>query len=348
MRIFKNLNTALVPIRILWLLFLSAFLFGCGSKSDADKLNFLQRGNEAFDISDFNNALRFYNEAINADSSFVDAWNNKGLTLMKLQRFDEAIYCFNKATTIKPEYGEALLNSARANLEVHQHFAALEQLELLARLWPDTSLIPFTTGLIYADMGKNTESIAEFKTALVKDSTNVESLINMANLYYQENELDTAIFCVERAMMIDANHPEAYNVLAMVYVEQEFYNDAYQTIKVAEAMGEDPYVLNNKSFILYKLDRLDEAQENAEQSMKMDPYNAWVYRNLGLIKEAKGSSDDAIRLLEKAYEMDNSIKDIHIDLARVYYQANRVKEACKILEDSRGEEALELKRKWCN
>ncbi|MEN8248228.1 MAG: tetratricopeptide repeat protein [Bacteroidota bacterium] len=349
MNIYKNsISEFLRQSKKVWIILFIVSLIGCGSKSDSDKLNFLKKGNIAYDNSEYNSALRYYNEGIKIDSTFVDIWNNKGLTLMKLERYDEAIYCFNKAISFKPEYGEALLNSARANLEVHQHFAALEQLERLSKVWPDTSLLPFTAGLIYADMGKNKEAIAEFKSALEKDSSNVETLVNLANLYYKSSELDTAIFCIERAMMLDASHPEAHNVLAMVYVEQEFYTDAYQTIMGAESLDSNPYILNNKGYILYKLNRLDEAEEAVEQSMKMDPYNVWVYRNLGLIKEAKGLMTDAVRLLEKAFSMNNSIENIHLDLARVQYNSGNAPRACEVLEMSNEAEADKLSSEWCD
>lgn len=332
----------------LLLFMLLLVMIGCGSKSDSDKLNFLKRGNAAYESGEIHDALRYFNEALSVDSTFVDAWNNKGLTLMQMQRFDEAIYCFDQAISYKPEYAEAFLNNARAHLEVHQHYAAMEQLEGLGAIWPDTSLLPFTAGLIYADMDRKSEAIQAFWIANERDTTNVETFINLANLYYQTDELDTAKYCIERAIMLDANKPEAYNVLAMIYVEQEFFDDALQTIEIAEAMNKDAYVLNNKGFILYKLNRLEDAEEVVVRSMKMDPYNAWVYRNLGLIKEANGLMPDALRLLEKAYSMDRSIDNIFIDLARVYYKSDQHDQACQMLAEAKPDEEVEkLKKEWC-
>ena len=58
-------------------------LISCNSKIDADKLKFLKRGNQAYENNSLKDAIRFYNDALAKDSLYVDAWNNKGLVLMK-------------------------------------------------------------------------------------------------------------------------------------------------------------------------------------------------------------------------------------------------------------------------
>ena len=110
-------------------------LVSCSDKRDIDKLNFLKKGNQAYESNSLNEAIRFYDEAIAKDSAFVDAWNNKGLAQMQQAKYDEAIYSFDRAVEYKPDYGEALLNNAHANLAVHQHFAALEQLAQLEKIF---------------------------------------------------------------------------------------------------------------------------------------------------------------------------------------------------------------------
>ena len=68
---------------------------------------------------------------------------------------EESNGAFDKAIEYKPDYGEALLNNARAHLAVGQYFSGLEQLIILKTIWPDTSVIYFTMGLIHFEMGEN-------------------------------------------------------------------------------------------------------------------------------------------------------------------------------------------------
>jgi FimV-like protein len=321
-------------------------ILSCSDKKDIDKLNLLTKGNKAYANNDLKEARRFYDEAITKDSAFVDAWNNKGLVQMKQGLYDEAIYSFDRAVEYKPGYGEALLNNARANLAVHQHFAALEQLAALKEIWPDTSVLFFTMGLIHSEMGENDTALDDFIKAQKADSTNAEILVNMANIYYHEHQSDSAIKYLEKALEIEAEQPHAYNILAMVYAYQKRYEDALEKVNKAVSLAKhDPYFVNNKGFILLKLDSLVEAEETIVQSMKMDPYNGWVYRNLGLLRYMEKNYPESVRLLLKALGIDSDIDDIYLDLAKAYHDMGDDQKACEVLNVAPADdEAVKLAR----
>jgi FimV-like protein len=321
-------------------------LISCSDKKDIDKLNLLKRGNKAYTNNDLKEAMRYYDEAITKDSAFVDAWNNKGLVQMKQGMYDEAIYSFDRAVEYKPGYGEALLNNARANLAVHQHFAALEQLAELKKIWPDTSVLHFTLGLIHSEMGEDDTALEDFKKARKADSTNAEILVNMANIYYHEHKSDSAIKYLRLALEIEAGQPHAYNILAMVYAYQKRYLDALEEVNKAVSLAKnDPYFVNNKGFILLKLDKLVEAEETIVQSMKMDPYNAWVYRNLGLLRYMQNNYPESVRLLLKALGMDSNIDNIYVDLARAYHDMGDNEKACEILKQAPADDEVVISAK---
>ena len=325
-------------------------LLSCTDKKDIDKLKFLKKGNLAYADNNLPEAIRFYNEAIAKDSVFVDAWNNRGLVQMKQAKYDEAIYSFDRAVEYKPDYGEALLNNARANLAVHQHYAALAQLTILEKVWPDTNLLYFTRGLIHAEMGQTDTALADFLMARTSDSTNAETLVNIANIYYHRHRSDSAIKYLQEALKLEANQPQAYNILAMVYTYQEQFKDALQAINTAVSLDKhDAYFVNNKGFILLRQGQLVEAEENIIQSMKMDPYNGWVYRNLGLLRYEQENYAEAARLLKKALDIDNSIDHIYLDLAYSYKQLGEHDNACELLATAPADEEITvLQGEMCN
>ena len=310
-------------------------LVSCSDKKDIDKFNFLKKGNLAYESNNLNEAIRFYDEAIVKDSAFVDAWNNKGLVQMQQAKYDEAIYSFDRAVEYKPDYGEALLNNARANLAVHQHFAALEQLNQLEKIWPDTSLLYFTAGLIHHEMGEDGTALTDFLMAKELDSSNAEVLVNIANIYYHQHQSDSAIKYLQDALKIEASQSHAYNILAMVYSYKKQQEEALIAINTAISLDKhDAFFVNNKGFILLQLNELKEAEENIIQSMKMDPYNGWVYRNFGLLRYAQDNFTEAARLLEKALDIDNGIEDIHVDLALAYKALGDNVKACEVLNSA--------------
>lgn len=310
-------------------------LAACTSKTDVDKLNFLTQGNTAYNNGDMPEAIRFYTEALQKDSAFADAWNNRGLAQMQMKLYDEAIYSFRQAVTAKPDYGEAMLNGSRANLAVRQYYAALDLVASLEKMWPDTSIVYFTRGLIYHEMGKNDEALDNFSEAGQRDSTNAEILINIANIYYDQKNYEQAIDKIKQSLVLDDRQAQAYNVLAMSYEAQNDLEAALSAINTAGSLDEkDAYIVNNKGYILYRMGNLADAEPYFLKSMQLDPYNPWVYRNLGLQRYAESKYSESVRMLEKAVAIDNSLDHIFIDLARACKANGQDEKACSYIKQA--------------
>lgn len=75
------------------------------SEKDADALN--RMGNAYIDLGQFDNALECYNAAINIEKNNVDFLLNKGVVLMELQKFEEAITSFDKVLLKNPDNEDA-------------------------------------------------------------------------------------------------------------------------------------------------------------------------------------------------------------------------------------------------
>ncbi len=52
----------------------------------------------------YDEAIRYYDKALEIDPEYVYAWNGKGCALDYLRRYDEAIRCYDKALEIGPKY----------------------------------------------------------------------------------------------------------------------------------------------------------------------------------------------------------------------------------------------------
>ncbi len=60
---------------------------------------------EAFEYAEdgkFNDALGFFEQALLLNQDDPNLWNNKGIALRSLGRYEEAMECFNKSLEIDP------------------------------------------------------------------------------------------------------------------------------------------------------------------------------------------------------------------------------------------------------
>ena len=62
----------------------------------------IQKGTENLRNGDFENALSFFEQALLLKPDDPDLWNNKGIVLRSLGRYDEASDCYNKSLQLDP------------------------------------------------------------------------------------------------------------------------------------------------------------------------------------------------------------------------------------------------------
>jgi len=60
------------------------------------------KGQSFLEDGEFNDALGFFEQALLLNQDDPDLWNNKGIALRSLGRYEEAMECFNKSLKIDP------------------------------------------------------------------------------------------------------------------------------------------------------------------------------------------------------------------------------------------------------
>ncbi|MDC0159457.1 tetratricopeptide repeat protein [Candidatus Nitrosopelagicus sp.] len=64
--------------------------------------NLIKKGTENLRKGDFESALSFFEQALLLEPKNPDLWNQKGIALRSLGRYDEASECYNKSLELDP------------------------------------------------------------------------------------------------------------------------------------------------------------------------------------------------------------------------------------------------------
>ena len=104
-------------------LILILFLIGCDSDEDR-KGRFLLKGNEKLEENDPKSALGFYQEALDIDSTYADAWFNKAVAHLQLNQLEEAIADFSQAIRYKNNYVDAYFQRGLSYLDNGEFYKA--------------------------------------------------------------------------------------------------------------------------------------------------------------------------------------------------------------------------------
>lgn len=62
----------------------------------------VQKGQSLMNDGQFDDALGFFEQALLLNQNNPDLWNNKGVALRSLGRYEESMECFNKSLEIEP------------------------------------------------------------------------------------------------------------------------------------------------------------------------------------------------------------------------------------------------------
>ncbi|NQV39210.1 MAG: tetratricopeptide repeat protein [Nitrosopumilus sp.] len=62
----------------------------------------VKKGQSLMDGGQFADALGFFEQALLLNQNDPDLWNNKGIALRSLGRYEESMECFNKSLEVEP------------------------------------------------------------------------------------------------------------------------------------------------------------------------------------------------------------------------------------------------------
>ncbi len=64
------------------------------------------KGVALLNLGNYEEAIKCYDKAIEIEPNNAEAWNNKGIVLGRLSKYEEAIACYDKAIEIEPDYAD--------------------------------------------------------------------------------------------------------------------------------------------------------------------------------------------------------------------------------------------------
>jgi tetratricopeptide (TPR) repeat protein len=307
-----------------------ALLIACSPSKETKRDRFFMQGNDALANRNFDQAVDFYTLSIENDPQFANAYNNRGVAQMEDGHAAEAILDYNQAITIKPDFSDAIFNRAYAYEEVGNLSKALEDITTLEQMHPDSAYVHFYKGLLQTNTREYANGVTSFRRAIALDSSNLESYVNLATLYYFSGQLDSAKLWLKYVLKRNPEEANTYNTFCQVYlVEGDHQNALIAINKALQIIPREPYFLNNRGQVYLEMGDAEKALEDINASILTDPTNAWAYRNKGRYYLEKGQFDQAVRLLEDAANRTKFIDDLYSYLGEAYLGLKNNEKACE-------------------
>lgn len=108
--------------------------------NESDPVYWVDKGNELFNASKYNESIRAYSESIRLDPELASAWNGKGNVLANLGKYDKAIQAYDESIRLDPEDADAWNNKGDALDMLGRHDEAIKSHDRAAELAANISL----------------------------------------------------------------------------------------------------------------------------------------------------------------------------------------------------------------
>ena len=241
-----------------------------------NKLQYQQILNEAFkyhSIGNISEAKKYYQYLIKEDFQNSDVFNNYGIILKELGKYQEAGLHFRKSIDINPADDKSYTN----------------------------------LGGILKELGKYQEAEYYVKKAIEINPNNAIAYSNLGSILIKLGYLKEAEISISKAIKLNPNLADAHSTLTLILIDYGRLNEA--KISSQKAIKLNPN--SNEAYLalgvtLRDLGELKEAEISFKKAIEINPNAALGHQNLSLLNYAKGNINEAFKNIEKANLLDSS------------------------------------------
>ena len=215
-----------------------------------------------FQVQRWRDSATIFTHALKVTQRNYLAHNNLGTALLQDGRIADAMFHFEEAVRIKPDYADAYTNMGVAMM---------------------------------AFQGKPEEAIPYYFRALQVKQNDERLHNNLANSLSDLGRLDEAIHHFREALRIRPDHAEAHNNIGVALARQNRLGEAIPHFRKALRIKPDyADAENNMGSALARRGKLSEAVWYFERALQLDSGSAMAHNNLGVALMRMGRPKEAV------------------------------------------------------
>ena len=183
-----------------------------------NQLNFLSNlANILREAGEFQQAVLVYKHVIQFQNrpQSAEIYNNLGMSLHKLNRFQQAVQAYYGAIQLNPEYDQAYSNLAAALIEQKQFDEALDVCRQALEIEPVNFTAYCNLGNIYKEQGQFEDAIQSYQQAINIQPNIPELHSNMGKILENSRKPNQAISAYQKALDIDPEYAEIHKNLSV-------------------------------------------------------------------------------------------------------------------------------------
>ena len=217
-----------------------------------------ERADEAFQKSEYEEAISNYNRAIELDQNDVVAYCNRGIVKYQLGQYQAAINDFDEAIYWGDNDAYTYFLRGISKYMSEQYTAAIDDYDEAIRRAPDQVSYTYRwRGFAKAALEQHTSAIDDFDEALLQNPDNAHDYFQRGISKYALEQYTAAIADFDEAIRIDPDYVEAFYHRAEANSSLGHLVEAKADLQTAKQLAEqidDADIMKHIDDLLYEID----------------------------------------------------------------------------------------------
>lgn len=189
----------------------------------------------------YDQAIRYFNKAVNEDAANHKAYYNRGLLYAQNGKFNEALADFNKAIDMK-QYPKAYVARANVYYMLKDFSKAMVDAETVLKAEPNNAKAFFVMANCYDDLNQLDKAMVYYNKAISLNSNDPSFYLRRSIIYGKLKQFDLCLKDLDKSTAINVNYGEAYfwKGVVKVNMNQSPCNDLKRALNLGYTAAEAP------------------------------------------------------------------------------------------------------------
>ena len=191
-------------------------------------------------------ALPIYAKILNQAPEDIDSLTNRGVILMQMGDAEASEFSFRKVLKVQPDNIDGLNNLGTCLIEQNRFDEAKSPLLKATKLAPDKAASFYNLGVLYRNSTPDNIDVQlqYFEKTLEIDPDYTEALINLSNIYGQQNAFERSLYYIEKALLTRPDDPLILFNKGITLRMLTRIDNAIECLKAARNSSKEPHLID--------------------------------------------------------------------------------------------------------
>jgi tetratricopeptide (TPR) repeat protein len=263
----------------------------------------------------------------------ADYWKQSAMLNAQKDDLLQARADLEKSTAYRPDDPVAWVKMAEINSRMGETDAAIQNIRKASQLNPEDQSLAEQELQYLFEQNNYTELETKAEQILSKDGSNERARILLGRALAKQGKFDQALRTLNGSASKHTRNPAiALECLKIKKDQQGNENVLPELVNLAQDFPEDAPILTTLIDWLIQSNRLEEAEQVAQTTVRVIPDQAEVYLMLGRLQRAQGKLDQATAHLSQAITLDPTFVEAYIELGKTFQERRELDKAIETFE----------------